>query len=70
MLQSLLRGEAYCFAVGGNSAGGRPGSAETGASQVEKTAHVGVGLSPMLGVCTSKSIHFGPGYVKIGHVLL
>lgn len=45
VLQSLLREEAYCFALVGSSAEGRAGSAKTGASHMEKLfAHVGVGL--------------------------
>lgn len=46
MLQSLLREEAYCFALVGGSAGGRAGGAKTGASHVEIALPARVGVGP------------------------
>lgn len=60
---SLLRGEAYCFALAGSSAEGRAGAPKQGLTPGRVLCTCGVGLGPLLGVHTSKNVQFGPGYV-------
>lgn len=68
MPQPLLRGEAYCSALVGSSAGGRAGSARTG-SHVE-TLYTRVGMGPC-DLCWDMHLknNFGPGRVEVGHAL-
>lgn len=63
VLQPLLGGEAYCFALWEEG----PGAPRQGLTWKRSThAWVGGGIT-RAGICTSKT--FGPGHVEVGHVL-